>query len=369
MSKQNKQVLYHFSTRVNEPRPCSSPENCHYGAGTPHYGSPEEYYAQEAAESGNRSVPESRTRSKESPNVDIPYSQRVSAAVARSFQRDDSFKKKNTQSEYDATDIGKLELQRRIAQEDTPEFKQEYIDRLDSAQSHTVNTEGLNLLTEKEKSEASKVLVDSSKNVDWRKLERGSDEASVVNTALVDKSAEWIERLSPEEAEAVSWMTSNGSDVLSAHERKEDHYIWGHEIYSKEHLDKQTSLLSSAFEKAPELDELIAIYRGVNVKNASSLFSVGDEISGRVPKSFSLSSRVAGRFTDGQDEVILKVETKKVASPAAVSAWGASEQEIFSDPNAIYEIVSMSKESFEVKRIGGSAYTREQTIVELVEKQ
>lgn len=43
---------YHFSPDLNEPRPCSNPANCKFGSDTKHYDSPEQYYAEEAANAG-----------------------------------------------------------------------------------------------------------------------------------------------------------------------------------------------------------------------------------------------------------------------------------------------------------------------------
>lgn len=48
---------YHFSTRVNEPRACDNPANCLYGKNTPHYPSPEAYYAEQAEQEGNDTIP------------------------------------------------------------------------------------------------------------------------------------------------------------------------------------------------------------------------------------------------------------------------------------------------------------------------
>ena len=45
-------TAYHFSPTLNEPRPCSNPANCKFGSDTKHYDSPEQYYAEEAAEAG-----------------------------------------------------------------------------------------------------------------------------------------------------------------------------------------------------------------------------------------------------------------------------------------------------------------------------
>lgn len=48
---------YHFSPRVNEPRPCDNPAKCLYGKNTPHYRSPEDYYAEQAEKEGHDTIP------------------------------------------------------------------------------------------------------------------------------------------------------------------------------------------------------------------------------------------------------------------------------------------------------------------------
>lgn len=355
---------YHFSPQVKEPRPCKDPSTCLYGKDTPHYASPEDYYAQEAEREGKGNVPVTRVSAKESADVDIPHSQKVSAAVARTFQRMRArgiHLGESYQHVYDATDVGKRDLQRRIKQEKYEDSKKEYQERLQAAQEYEIDENELSFLTEEDKKKSSEVLIESSKNVDWHSFKRHEEDGIKISEALIDKSSEWVEKLSPEEADAVSWVTSNGSSILSAHARGKEDEIWGHDVYSKEHLDKQSELLRSAFDKAPELDEPVTIYRGVNIEKASTLYKVGDEFRTSVPKSFSMSHKTAFNFTDIDDEVVLKVSTKKLASPVAVSAWGTSEQEVFSNPNASYEIAKISQEPLGKNR-------RNITVVEMVEK-
>lgn len=71
----------------------------------------------------------------------------------------------------------------------------------------------------------------------------------------MDASEQWTNNLTPEEVEAVSWGTSNGSAVMRTHLEGKEHEIWGHDVYSEEHLNKISTALDRAMDKAPRLDE------------------------------------------------------------------------------------------------------------------
>lgn len=293
----------------------------------------------------------------------VSYSQRVSASAARELQYAKLKRRKvslGIQNRYDATDAGKLELRRRIAQEHNDSFREKLERRLARAEGTVLSVSRKGLLTHEDKKRASQVLTEASESADWGGIERRSKEDVRIGGALIDKSAEWMESMTAEEVEVVSWLTSNGSHVLNDHAKGRENCIWGHSTYSPEHLDRQVELLNSAVSKAPELNEPVTIYRGVNIENASQLFPVGEEVRDEVPKSYTLSPKTAQNFTHYGDEVVLKLSTKKLASPAAVSAWGSGEYEVFSDPLTAYEVVSVSKKP---GRYGG-----ELSVVELRKK-
>ena len=135
--------------------------------------------------------------------------------------------------------------------------------------------------------------------------------------------------LTPQEIEAVSWLTSNGSSVLHHHLNGEAHPIWGPNVYTPAHIEKTLKHFRSAMAKAPELDEPVIIYRGTTgdfAKWETLDRPASASLSGDSAKGF------AGRNSDGtasdDTEVLLEIKTHKLPVVAGMSAWGVSELEI-----------------------------------------
>lgn len=135
-------------------------------------------------------------------------------------------------------------------------------------------------------------------------------------------SGAWMSQLTPQEIEAVSWVTSNGASVMNQHLSGKEPEIWGYDTYPREFIDQQIAYFRSAMAKAPELDEPIIIYRGTGSEFAN--FEYLDR-----PASASLAGSVARGFANGEGEaVVLEIKTTKVPSVAGMSAWGVSELEV-----------------------------------------
>lgn len=162
---------------------------------------------------------------------------------------------------------------------------------------------------------------------------------------LAGISASWMTKLSPEETEAVSWMTSNGTMVAHEDLNGVERSVFREDKYSKEHVANQIELFRSAMSKAPELDEPVIIYRGTTTGSIGYLDN--ETIVIDRPASASVSGSVATSFTNGEGEnVMLEIKTKKVASVAGMSAWGVSELEVLAplgEYRKVGEFTSMRK--------------------------
>lgn len=172
-------------------------------------------------------------------------------------------------------------------------------------------------------------------------LSKFSDEEEAeVKQTLTHLSAAWAARLSPEEVEAVSWVTSNGSSVLNHFLSGLEHPVWGSDVYSHEHLKSTHGFFVSAMAKAPRIEKPITIYRGTS---GSHWGGVKDLLSRPASSSVHLrrAASFAGRDSDGasnDSDVILEIRTNVVPSVAGMSAWGASEMEVLS-PLGDYRVV------------------------------
>jgi hypothetical protein len=157
----------------------------------------------------------------------------------------------------------------------------------------------------------------------------------VTKRELVYLSAVWISNLSPEEIDAVSFMTSNGTSVMRQHLGGQEPAIWGYDQYPEKWLDRQYEYFLSAMDKAPVIDEAIILYRGT----ANEYI----DLNVQLPRSTSADSTTAESFIRNlhlNSAVIWEIRTNKIASAMCMSAWGATEMEILAplgDYEKLYE--------------------------------
>jgi hypothetical protein len=213
---------------------------------------------------------------------------------------------------------------------------------------------------------------------------------------LVEESHRWLEKLTPEEQETVSWLTSNGFGLMqySFGYKTENagNYFKGlvneEEIWDKHPQDFEaaeaeveaekkriadefrTSALS-ALNKAPKLDKPVVIARGTSLaelgeitnmaKDSKDYKTLMDSIEAgdfngknvasnarmsKIPQSAAVRAETAIRFSNrlwDQDssedrEVVIALKSKTFASPVNVGAWGTGEYEVFTNPLSTYKI-------------------------------
>lgn len=170
------------------------------------------------------------------------------------------------------------------------------------------------------------------------------DEKKADQIEIIRLSQQWVEVLTPEEQEAVAWVTRNGSRVIGDYVRGGENAIWGFKDYSPEYLEKQNALLASATKKAPKLDTPLVLYRGVKEDNEGADFStkweVGKTEEVNFPRCTSLNPSTAAMHHEYDQPVIYEFEVKTVCPTACLSAWRAIELE-FLIPYKKFECVSI----------------------------
>lgn len=135
-----------------------------------------------------------------------------------------------------------------------------------------------------------------------------------------------------------------------------EHDIWGYDTYPAKHLDRTKELLDGAMDKAPRLDEPINMYRGLNtetfgewhnvtVEEVQEMFPPGSDYSPPFPESATLHPKIAYGFS--QPGVVMQIESKTLASPVNVGAWGTSEMEVLINHRKKYKIKDVSKQVWE----------------------
>lgn len=243
----------------------------------------------------------------------------------------------------------------------------------------------------------------------------GRDSRSRRDTALrhylVEQSHRWLSRLTPQQQEAVSNLTSDGFLLLKhalGRSGKDERYPRGivdeDAIYEAHGADydgaeaeiretkariaaESLAVVRSAFEHAPRLREATVIGRGTSAAELHDILGIPDDPQGQrelldsieggdwngksvsdsaslrqLPESASLHGSVARSFskqtwdsknTDDRD-ILIAIHARTIASPANVSAWGTGEHEVYTNPLSDYRIIGGRRVPGE--REGSSGY-------------
>lgn len=296
---------------------------------------------------------------------------------------------KEAQGDYDATPAGTLDLERRIGHGER--YPEEYQDRL--ALARAVRKEKLALLKTQDHGDNNthydeqkdagnagfdtKLMEDNSDRLGFGRSTQLDDREKTLRESLIANSHEWMLRLSPEEMHAVSWLTSNGSSIMTAHLTGQEHEIWGHDVYSKEYLDTMTSLCDSAYEKSPRTQYPVVIYRGLNtdhfhnpndisIKEVNQMFTLGSTYTAPTYLSATANSNTAEGFASSN--IVLEIKTRTIPSPVNVSAWGTSEQEVTIPRNKQFRVTNIIENvGFVSRNLDNNKVYRDNIVVQLEE--
>lgn len=338
---------YHVND-AGEPGRCTAKIECPFKLPLDqHYSSPEEARAAYEASMENQTFgTNSSATNSYTPitkewleNADTDTQRTVMSAIGKVFggpyyrHQENSLLKvleeTNWNAVYNSTVAGQLGIQRRVKEkENSGPNVFDYVDvekEITEVEDFLNSTKGSNLpiIVPEDPGEVLDKYFSTVEPISFK--EKISEKEKQSKLALI--SADWISRMTPEELEAVSWMTSNGTFITHQHLTGSHRNKWSVSTYPNEEIEKRLRSFQSAMTKVPELSEPIIIYRGTKSENLGYLDS--DEIELGVPASSSCAGSVAIDFTNGTGEnVMLEIKTNKVASVVGLSEWGSSEMEV-----------------------------------------
>lgn len=337
-------TTYHVN-EAGEPGRCKAEHACPFKLPLDqHYATPKEARASYEESMENKTF---NTKSS-SPNnytpitkewlksTDVDTQHMVMGALCKVFSRPefsqngqnyrDLFRGLNWQAVYDSTSFGKLSLEQgsSYTYNEETHTRPEYERREKAAKRFKENIKKRNVKIIIP-SDPGDVFDNEFTTTEPRNFESQRGLAGM-KTKLALLSASWLTKLTPEEAESVRWMTSDGTYIVHNHLngtlKKSDY-----ETYPQNHIEQQYKMFHKAMEKSPTLDEPVILYRGTTMDTIKSFEN--SDITVDRPLSSTVSGATAVEFGDGYGEdVMLEFKTRKVASVAGMSAWGASELEV-----------------------------------------
>ena len=274
------------------------------------------------------------------------------------------------QKDYDMTPAGMLELRRRVkSYANNPKACKEYKDRLEEAQMMrkaklaAIKTEDNGDIFHKIQGSEVYGVIDFPEEEEDRKQILETDPSV---TKMIKESAKWMSINTPEEIEALSWLTSNGSSVVNT-------YLYtgstktGPWTTDEGHIKNTIKNLDTAIAKFRRRNPII-VYRGITLRDnegeeiydtdeATQKFTVGETYTSKPYASSSLDPMTACSFS--KSEILFEIKTKKAAPIINVSAWDLTEKEFILPRNQEYKIVNIIRNA----TIGGDK--TETTIVQL----
>lgn len=166
---------------------------------------------------------------------------------------------------------------------------------------------------------------------------------------MVEESAYWISKLTPDEIEAVAWFTSDGASVMNYWLEKQEIKSEVARKYSKKHVEANVEALESALNKFEIRKQPVITYRGTGIRDATGKeiydieelakhFQVGDVISTNRFQSSTIDPSRALSFESG---VVYEIKSKKTAPLSNVSAWGLTEKEFLVPRNTKLRVVDV----------------------------
>lgn len=350
-----------------------------------------------------------------------------SAEVAKAYRHYNTVKRHTHNSKivpteneltYYSTPAGRLELERRSKNSGDEKMKESFkiIDAKDFKPIDFTKEIDMDQIQEKIKIGEDKISHTLGENDEiLRNFERDNDED--LRHYVIERSHEWIKKLSSEEQETLSYYTSDGFMIPQYYhgitsqesakfyldsilEQEETFYNpeWSDDDYAKEEerFEKSRMEYSKSFsdkiketlKKAPVAEKPFVTYRGTNEHEIVEL--IGGKLDGdlskeeindliqsqlkeskdrlivnensrisKIPASTSLQPQRAKSF--GNFCVIEILQTTE-SSPANVSAWGPNEYEVLTNPWSKYEIVGSK-----ILKDSDDSYGDDTLVVRLIE--
>jgi len=325
-----------------------------------------------------------------------------------------------TESElsYYSTPAGRLELERRSNNTGDEKMKDAFkiIDSNDFKPIDFSKEIDIAKINERVKVGSTRISHELGENDQvLRNFERDNDDD--LRHYMIERSHEWIKKLSSEEQEALSFYTSDGfmipqyyhgiksqedakfyiDEILDQEETfynaewSDDDYAKEEEMFEKNRMEYSKSFSDKIKEtllKAPKAEEPFVTYRGTSEHEIVELVGV------KFDESFNkeeINSLIQSRLKDSKDSLIVdensriskipastSVQPQRAksfgnfcvieilqtteSSPANVSAWGPNEYEMLTNPWSKYEIVGSK-----ILKDSDESYGDDTLVVQLVE--
>lgn len=161
--------------------------------------------------------------------------------------------------------------------------------------------------------------------------------------SMMNDSINWVNKLSPEEIEAVRWYTKGGYQELRTYKEFNEIDIKGR---TSEDLAAFEGHIDNALAKY-ERDEPIIVYRGHGLKVAErhmdshTYFKEGDEFQHSSYVSTTLDENVASKFAVSQ--IIFEIKSKKAVPVVGLSQHGLGERELLIPASQKFKVVKVSR--------------------------
>lgn len=153
----------------------------------------------------------------------------------------------------------------------------------------------------------------------------------------------WMKRLTPEEISTLSWLTDDGSHIMSQHAAGNSEKVASMTPIPPEELDRRLSIITEACKKAPRLKSPVVLYRGLQREAPFDLEEVKrtGQYTAPTALSASLNPGVANSF--GYKNIILEVKTRKFPTPTNFSYQHHKESEVLIPPGAKFRLVGIQE--------------------------
>lgn len=156
-------------------------------------------------------------------------------------------------------------------------------------------------------------------------------------------SDSWVKRLTPEEIATLSWLTDDGSHIMSEHAAGNSEKVAKLTSIPPEELDRRLAIIKEACKKAPKLKSPVILYRGLQREAPFDLEKVKEtgEYVAPTALSASLNPGVANSF--GYKNIILEFKTRKFPTPTNFSYQHHKESEVLVPPGAKFRLVGVQE--------------------------
>lgn len=169
----------------------------------------------------------------------------------------------------------------------------------------------------------------------------------VTGNFLIKASDAWASRITPQEFQALCWLTEGGTQTLSrtSHKPSDDHAEYmSHQKIAPEEIQRRAEDIKTAFAKAPKLPEPVVLYRGIGTDSPFDHDEVINSGEYQAPTVLSASVNPGIAHSFGYGKVMLEMKTRRFPSAINFSTLGTKrEAEVMIAPGSRWKVVAVHK--------------------------